>query len=135
MATRYSHSFRSALILGLCSFCLCGALPSHADPPLPKEFKNLTQAILKDEHVAMEGLLRRGANIDSQDKEGFTALMTNARAGETEAVRTLLTLYAHVNLKNRQRETALSLARTTQKQNKKQDRSAIICLLKQAGAK
>ena len=61
--------------------------------------------------------------------------MTNARAGETEAVRTLLTLHANTHLKSRQGETALSLAQAVQKQNKKQDRSPIIRLLKQAGAK
>jgi len=88
-----------------------------------------------DDPATIRALVKRGANIDAQDNAGFTALMTNARAGETEAVRTLLTLHAHVNLKNKQGETALSLARTTQKRNPKQDRSAIIRLLKQAGAK
>ncbi|MCW3097637.1 MAG: repeat, subfamily, partial [Chthonomonadaceae bacterium] len=88
-----------------------------------------------DDPTAIRALLRKGANIDARDAEGNTVLMTNARDGKIEAVRVLLLTHAHVNLKNKRGETALTLARAAQIRNKKQNLSGMIHLLQQAGAK
>ncbi len=88
-----------------------------------------------DDPATIRALFKRGANIDAQDKEGYTSLMTNARDGKTEVVRALLSLHAHIDLKNKRGETALTVARAAQAKNKKRSLQGIFFLLKQAGAK
>ena len=73
-------------------------------------------------------LLKRGAKVNLQDKEGSTALMAAAYNGRDEIIKILLEAGAEVNQKSLADETALSLAREERQED-------IIRLLLEAGAK
>lgn len=54
----------------------------------------------------------RKINVDQQDHAGMTALMLAAKAGQVEAVKTLVFFKANKLLKNKQGKTAIDLARS-----------------------
>jgi ankyrin repeat protein len=58
----------------------------------------------------LQDVLRRGADVNRADGEGYTALMYVANLGLVENVRTLLANGADATLRSREGETALSLA-------------------------
>ena len=76
----------------------------------------------------MENLIRHGANVDAQNKEGTTPLMLSSQNGYKDLVNLLLANGAKVNLVNHAQESALSLAQ-------KNNRTNVAKRLKQAGAR
>ncbi len=58
----------------------------------------------------MEILLINGARINSQDKQGRTALIMAAKNGRKEAVELLLNHNADIHIKGNDKKTALDLA-------------------------
>jgi ankyrin repeat protein len=63
-----------------------------------------------DRVKTMRLLLRKGAAIDAEDKNGMTALMYAAQIGHKGALKTLLAHNADVHRKNLESKTALMLA-------------------------
>jgi ankyrin repeat protein len=55
-------------------------------------------------------LLRAGANVNAQDRNGNTALMEAAEDGNVSAAKLLLEAHADRTLKNASGQTALSIA-------------------------
>ncbi|MBI3441067.1 MAG: ankyrin repeat domain-containing protein [Proteobacteria bacterium] len=56
---------------------------------------------------AVKTVLRKGANLDEQDEEGFTALLWAACLGHTEVVRLLISEGAAIDVKDNDGRTAL----------------------------
>jgi serine/threonine-protein phosphatase 6 regulatory ankyrin repeat subunit B len=74
----------------------------------------------------VELLLKRGAEVNAQDRDGWTALMEASAKGRADVVRRLLAYGADVRIKNKNGWTAL---RTTARCN-----TNVARLLKDAGA-
>jgi len=87
----------------------------------------------------MQLLIDKGAQVNAQDTQGYTALMIAAKVGQMAGVEFLLAKGASVNLKNNNGQTALKLARTVHENkqiinaNLVEDR--IVAMLLKAGAK
>ena len=73
-------------------------------------------------------LLKAGADVNAQNKIGWTALMLAAEEGHTETVQLLLYMEADMNLRNKDGETALMLAISKK-------RKEVVSILRNAGAK
>jgi len=63
--------------------------------------------LLESRAPLVELLIAKGAEVNHQDRDGFTALMYAARNGDTEAVNALLRSGASVNVADNTGETAL----------------------------
>ena len=85
-------------------------------------------AIIKGNIDNIHDVLNQGANIDAKNMDGHTALMFAARQGCIDIVQTLLAEGTDVNAKDKYGNTALMWAACN-------DRTKIVTLLKQAGAK
>ncbi|HKE56347.1 MAG TPA: ankyrin repeat domain-containing protein [Pyrinomonadaceae bacterium] len=87
----------------------------------------------------MQLLIDRGAKVNAQDNQGYTALMIAAKVGQMAGVEFLLGKGASVDLKNNAGETALKLARLVHenKQISNADlvEGRIVEMLLKAGAK
>ncbi len=93
---------------------ICQALLARGANPNAGDFKGETPLMIAaaagDTQILLD-LLTWGARIEARDGEGATALMHAAARGKTEAVRFLLGRKADPRAVNRNRETALALAR------------------------
>lgn len=67
-------------------------------------------AAFKDQNECIELLLKKGAQIDSQNYHGYTALHTAAEKGNKAGVLLLLTHGADKTIKDKEGKTALDLA-------------------------
>ena len=85
------------------------------------------EAVARGDAAALRALLERGADVDSLDRYGQTALMVAARIGHLEAVRVLVDAAAHLDHTAKYGLSALMLATLN-------DREAIARLLVDAGA-
>jgi ankyrin repeat protein len=89
------------------------AIPTHAAPTtsgkkIDDQFK---EATLKNDVKKMEELLKKGADINSKDSNGKTALMLAATSGNITAMETLVNkFHANVTVKDKNDQTALSQA-------------------------
>jgi ankyrin repeat protein len=87
----------------------------------------------------MQLLIDRGAKVNAQDTQGYSALMIAAKVGQMAGVEFLLGKGASVDLKNNAGETALKLARSVHenKQISNADlvENRIVAMLLKAGAK
>ncbi len=82
------------------------AAGTAADVPLT----SITRAASAGQAEAVTALLTKGANPDTRDANGRTALMLAASAGHYETVRRLLIGGASKSLKDNHGKTALDLA-------------------------
>lgn len=96
-------------------------------------YSALTTAVRHHEIGIVKLLLQHGANVNSQSNDGMTALETAAGRGFSDEVKLLLAHGADVNQKGSRGRTPLAAALAVQKSG--EDRSDVIALLKQAGAK
>ena len=60
---------------------------------------------------AIKNRIAKGDSIDGQDRDGFTSLMYASKKGNLEAVETLISLNANLDLKNNKNQTAEDIAR------------------------
>lgn len=63
--------------------------------------------LVKSRAPLVQLLIAKGAEVNHQDRDGFTALMYAARNGDTQAVNALLSSGASVNVADKNGETAL----------------------------
>src|SRR5579871_1883091 len=83
---------------------------------------------------AIVSLLKCGAKIDTQDSYGDTPLMLAVQLRKVSVVKLLLAYHANPNIKNKEGDTPLSLAKRYHALSLP-DKRLIIQMLKQAGAK
>lgn len=100
-------------------------LPGRSSPS--KDFDLIDAAEYGDLN-GVQSMLAKGANINTQNKYGATALMMASWNGHTEVVKALLAKGADVNVQRKDGLTALFMA--SQRGHKE-----IVSLLKSAGAK
>ena len=74
--------------------------------------KELLEAVKKGEYKKVEELIKRGANVNEKDNDGWTALMHAASRGHKEIVELLIKNGANVNEKGYNGRTALDYAKT-----------------------
>jgi len=91
------------------------------------ESEDLLHAVRKNDIEAVQIALNKGANVNTTDREGMTALMYAAQGGHTALVKLLIENGADVNAKNSQGNTALILAES-------KGHIGIARMLKNAGA-
>lgn len=60
----------------------------------------------------IRSLLQNKANINAQNKDGYTALMIAAKANDEELITLLMGYYPNQNLKNKRGKTAADLAKS-----------------------
>ncbi len=75
-------------------------------------------------------VLRRGADVNAADPQGYTALMYAANLGLVEHVETLLAAGADPALRTKQGETAISLAARPDSSVARQERLLAVTALK-----
>jgi ankyrin repeat protein len=118
-ATNYNHDGVVRLLI-----------QSGADPntKTDKGETALMFAAINNRTTAVRSLLNAGAEIDTKDDVvGYTALMHAAERGHTETVKELIKAGADLNARNKNNDTALTLA-----EKSKQD--VVVKLLEVAGA-
>src|SRR3954454_14565870 len=98
--TRYNSSMRVVLCLFSAAFPLLCA-DNSAD---------LLEAAKKGKTAQIEQLLAKGADIESQDRDGRTPLMLAAQYGHTAGVRLLLAKGAKADTRDAQGWNAFMLA-------------------------
>ena len=72
--------------------------------------KELIRAAGRGDPKRVEDLIRDGADVDYQDKNGWTALMYAIRNHKIDTVNTLISAGANVNVKNKSGDSALIIA-------------------------
>jgi len=87
-----------------------GADPNLMSTPDFSKSTSLHHATQESLNPLLHLLVRYGANVNTQDDQGWTPLMIAADRGNAEAVTTLLTAKADPNLTNKQGATALMIA-------------------------
>ncbi len=94
--------------------CLLSLLAAGADPDAPDVdgYTALMTSLMYENYQLRDvnALLKNGATVDLQNKDGITALMFACRDGHTEAIRMLLERGAKIDLQDINGETALSYA-------------------------
>ena len=91
------------------------------------ESEDLLHAVRKNDIEAVQIALNKGANVNTTDREGRTALMIAAQEGYANLAGRLIQNGADVNAKNSQGNTALMLAES-------EGHIGIVRMLKNAGA-
>ncbi len=87
----------------------------------------LTQAVKEKDLETIELLIKKGVDVNSKDKSGYTPLHWAARWGYTEVAQALITAGADVKAKDDMLKTPLDLAEKSGHKN-------TVKLLKQNGA-
>lgn len=72
--------------------------------------QSIFEAVAQNDLVSLNLLLDQGTNVDTVDKDGNTALILAAEAGNPRILSVLMTHGADVNLQNFKGETALMIA-------------------------
>ena len=75
-----------------------------------------TALMLADNPEAITALIKAGADIDAQDEDGLTALMSATARGNLEAVKALIEAGADANIKDKKGRTAAYFARHSSKE-------------------
>ncbi|GMQ94957.1 MAG: hypothetical protein BMS9Abin13_067 [Patescibacteria group bacterium] len=93
---------------------LCGmftiTLPSYAAPDVSFQNSVLVGGALKGDMETVRRALEKGANVNTKDKDGTTALMIAVLYVHTEVTKLLLDRGADVNAKDKDGTTALMIA-------------------------
>jgi ankyrin repeat protein len=90
---------RSAMVLFMAVICLFAA-----------DSRDLLVAIRNGDHASVQKLLRAGANVNSRDPDGTTALMHSVLESDVSMMKLLLDSGAEVNARNALDSTALMYA-------------------------
>ena len=90
--------------------------------------QKLLGAAYRGDDAAVEQLVAAGADVNVQDKRGWTALMSAALEGYSEVVEQLVAARADPNIRTTSGRTALRLA-------ERKGHSRVVQLLQSAGAK
>lgn len=72
---------------------------------------DLAQAIQKKQIGKIQALIQKGANVDTQDKQGNTALMVAVEGAQIELATLLIALGSRIDIENKSNLTALDMAR------------------------
>ena len=99
---------------------------------------NETPLMVADNAAVIEYLIGKGAEIDAQNREGFTALMFAVnkgnfavKKGNKDAVEVLVKHHANLTLKNNKGEDALTMAeQALTEEPESPDRQKIVEILK-----
>jgi ankyrin repeat protein len=78
--------------------------------PISEEGQKLLGAVAKNDLAAVPQLLQRGANVDSRDARGRTALLVAVAANYIDMARLLIDAGADVNAQDQQSDSPLLLA-------------------------
>ena len=70
-------------------------------------FAEMKKAILDKKPASLESLLKKGADINGRDDDGFTPLMWAAASGNEECTKLLIKKHAPLESKDKQGSTAL----------------------------
>ena len=87
---------------------LKGRYPFLTDAYTGDPSLDLVIAAGKGEIAKLEALLEQGANVDSRDDKGRTALMAACKAGQLESVRLLISRGADVNARDNEGDSVLT---------------------------
>jgi uncharacterized protein len=95
----------------------------------------LMRAIEKKDLAMMEALLKRGAEINWKNQQGFTPLMAAVLASSPEALNFLINADADLNARSNDGQTALSLAEGMYAEFGLSSQAEVVRILKAAGAR
>ena len=87
-----------------------GLTPVALPPPLQLDESVLLDAIKEGDINKVESLLKRGAQVDLQDKDGVSPLMGASHYKRGDIIRLLLDWKAKVNLQDKNGDSALIIA-------------------------
>lgn len=99
-----------------------------------RDNKGLSSLMLAKDVKTVQTLIDRGADVNAKDNEGFTALIYASGLGYTEIVKILIANGADINAKIKSKDPYFN-GITALKQAKRWNKTAVVKILKQAGAK
>jgi len=89
------------------TFLMALLLPISA---LAGSYENMEAALIRRESPVVIDLIKRGLDVNTVDREGNTLLVQSVRQDMPELFEYLITNRAHLNTRNKNGETALSIA-------------------------